>query len=128
MSSFIPRNLTEMDTVAGRTFACMCHTAIYMFSCLKIDCRPFYLWQLLKFHPFDWLIEIYLQNNGQGTHHKVLSLQAMPSFPLCYRELGVQNFLASQVTILSLTGIYYNSGWNGTPNDLSSSEQINYRK
>ena len=52
-----------------------------MFSCLQIDCQPFYLLQLLKFHPFDWLIEIYLQTEGQGTHHKMVSLQPKSGFP-----------------------------------------------
>ena len=33
-----------------------------------------------------------------------------------------QDFLASKVTILSLTVAKYNSGWNGTRNDLNSSE------
>ena len=33
----------------------------------QINCQPFYLRQLLKLHPFDWLIEIYLQTEGQGT-------------------------------------------------------------
>ena len=46
-----------------------------MFSCLQIYCQSFYLCQLLKFHQFDWLIEIYLQTEGQGTHHKMVSLQ-----------------------------------------------------
>ena len=35
-----------------------------------------------------------------------------------------QNFLASLVTILSLTVAKYNSGFNGTLNDLNSCEQI----
>ena len=51
-----------------------------MFSCLQINCQPFYLRQLLKFHQFDWLIEIYLQTEGQGTHHKMVSLQPMSGF------------------------------------------------
>ena len=51
-----------------------------MFSCLQINCQPFYLRQLLKFHQFDWLIEIYLQTKGQGTHHKMVSLQQMSGF------------------------------------------------
>ena len=46
-----------------------------MFSCLQINCQPFYLRQLLKFHPFHWIIEIYLQTEGQGTHHKMVTLQ-----------------------------------------------------
>ena len=51
-----------------------------MFSCLQINCQPFYLCQLLKFHPFNWMIEIYLRTEGQGTHHKMVSLQPMPGF------------------------------------------------
>ena len=51
-----------------------------MFSCLQINCQPFYLRQLLKFHQFDWLIEIYLQTEGQSTHHKMVSLQPMSGF------------------------------------------------
>ena len=38
-----------------------------------------------------------------------------------------QNFLASYVTILYLTGAYYKSGWNGTRNGLNSSKEVNYR-
>ena len=84
--SFIPRNLTEMEAVGGCTFACICNTVFRIFSCLQIDCQPFYLRQLLKFHPFDWLIEIYLQTEGRGTHHKMVSLQPMPGFsPLLSR-------------------------------------------
>ena len=51
-----------------------------MFSCLQINDQPFYFRQLLKFYPFEWLIEIYLQTEGQGTHHKMASLQSMPGF------------------------------------------------
>ena len=80
MSSFIPRNLTEIEAVAGCTFACLCNTVFRMFSCLQINCQLFYLHLPLKFHPFDWLIEIYLQTKGQGTHHKMVSLQPMPGF------------------------------------------------
>ena len=65
-----PRNLTEIKAVAGCTFACTCNTIFRMFSCLQVSCQPFYLRQLLKLHPFDWLIEIYLQTEDQGTHHK----------------------------------------------------------
>ena len=82
MSSFTSQNLTEIEAVTGCSFACICHTVFRMFSCLQIDCQPFYLRQLLKFHPVDWLIEIYLQTEGQGTHHKMVSLQPMPGFPL----------------------------------------------
>ena len=87
MSSFIPRNLTEIEAIAGCTFACICNTVFRMFSCLQINCQPFYLRQLLKFHNFDWLIEIYLQTEGQGTHHKMVSLQPMSGFsPLLFRS------------------------------------------
>ena len=80
MSSFIPQNLTEIEAITGRTFACVCNTVFRMFSCLQINCQPFYLRQLLKFHQFDWLIEIYGQTEGQGTHHKMVSLQPMSGF------------------------------------------------
>ena len=60
---------------------CICHTIFCMFSCLQINYQPFYLHQLLKFHPFDWLIKMYLQTEGQGTHHKMVSLQPMSGFP-----------------------------------------------
>ena len=78
MSSYISQNLTEIEGVTGCIFVCICHTVFRMFSCLQINWKPFYLPQLLKFHPFDWLIEIYLQTEGQGTHHKMVSLQPMP--------------------------------------------------
>ena len=78
MSSFISQNLTEIEAVTGCTFACICHTVFCMFFCFQINWQPFYLRHLLKFHPFDWLIEIYLQTEGQGTHHKMVSLQPMP--------------------------------------------------
>ena len=80
MSSFTSQNLTEKEAVAGCTFACICHTVFRMFSCLQINWQPCCLRQLLKFNPFDWLIEIYLQTEGQGTHHKMVSLQPMPGF------------------------------------------------
>ena len=81
MSAFIPRNLTEIKAITGCTFACICNTVLCMFSCLQINCQPFYLRHLLKFYQFDWLIEIYLQTEGQGTHHKMVSLQPMSGFP-----------------------------------------------
>ena len=88
MSSFIPRNLTEIEAITGCTFACICNTVFRMFSCLQINCQLFYLRQLLKFHQFDWLIEIYLQTEGQGTHHKMVSLQPMSGFsPLLIQRL-----------------------------------------
>ena len=80
MSSFIPRNLTEIEAITGCTFACICNTVFRMFSCLQINCQPFYLRQLLKFHQFDWLIEIHLQTEGQGTRHKMVSVQPMSGF------------------------------------------------
>ena len=81
MSSFISQNLTGIEAVTGCTFACICHTVFRMFSCLQINCQPFYLRQLLKFHAFDWLIEVYLQTEGQGTHHKMVSFQPIDGFP-----------------------------------------------
>ena len=80
MSSFIFQNSTEIEAVTGCIFAFICHTVFRMFSCLQIIWEPFYVRQLLKFHPFDWLIEIYLQTEGQGTHHEMVSLQPMPGF------------------------------------------------
>ena len=65
MSSFISQNLTEIEAFTGCTFACICHTVFRMF---------------MKFYLFDWLIEIYLQTEGKGTHHKMVSLQPMPGF------------------------------------------------
>ena len=63
MSSFISRNLTEIEAVAG----------------------------------FDWMIEIYLQTEGQGTHHKMVSLQPMPGFPPLFNVACFhgQHFLCS---------------------------------
>ena len=84
MSSFISQNLTEIEAVTGCTFARIYRSVSRMFSCLQINWQPFCLRQLLKFHPFDWLIKIYLQNEGQGAHHKIVSLQPMPGCPLCH--------------------------------------------
>ena len=53
MSSFISQKLTVIEAVTGCTFACICHTGCRTFSCLQINWQPFYLRQLLKFHPFD---------------------------------------------------------------------------
>ena len=50
-------------------FACVCNNVFLMISCLQINCPPFSLHQLLNFRPFEWLIEIYLQTEGQGIHH-----------------------------------------------------------
>ena len=97
MSYFIARNLTKIEEVAGCTFACICNTVFRMFSCLQINCRPFYLRQLLKFHLFDWLIEIYLQTEGQGTHHKMVSLQPMPGFSLLLCHLRTTVPLVSYI-------------------------------
>ena len=77
MSPFISQNLTKIEAVTECTFACQCYTVFRMFSCLQINWQPLYLCQLLKFHPFDWLIEIYFQTEDQGTHNKMVSLQPM---------------------------------------------------
>ena len=58
-----------------------CYTVFCMFSCLQINCQPCYLCQLLKFHPFDWMIEIHLQTKGQGTHNKMVLLAG--PYPFC---------------------------------------------
>ena len=63
---FYTQKLTEIEAVAGCTFACICNTVFRMFSCLQINCQPFFLRQLLKFHPFNWLIKIYLQTEGHS--------------------------------------------------------------
>ena len=102
MSSFIPRNLTEIEAVAGYTFSCICNTVFRMFSCLQINCQTFYLRQLLKFHPFDWLMEIYLRTEGQGTHHKMVSLQPMPGFsPLFFHVRLVGDVPTFRVSIFN---------------------------
>ena len=77
---YFPKFDRNRGSHSGCTFACKCHTVFRMFSCLQINWQPFYLGQLLKFHPFDWLMEIYLQSEGQGPHHKMVSLQSMPGF------------------------------------------------
>ena len=109
MSAFIPRNLTEIEAVTGCTFACKCNTVFHMFSCLQINCQPFYLCQLLKFYPFDWLIEIYLQTEGQGTHHKSVSLQPMPGFsPLLPESDVCENWMLKfqlSVNIITVVNI-----------------------
>ena len=92
MSSFISPNLTEIEAITGCTFAYICNTVFRMFSCLQINCQPFYFRQLLKFNQFDWLIEIYLQTEGHGTHHKMVSLQPMSGFPLCYLKPDASSF------------------------------------
>ena len=98
MSSFIPRNLTEIEAITGCTFACICNTVFRMFSCLQINCQPFYLRRLLKFHQFDWLIEIYLQTEGQGTHHKMVSLQPMSGFsPMLAMSILLLHYCSLQI-------------------------------
>ena len=89
MSSFISQNLTEIEAVTGCTFVCICHTVFRMFSCLQTYWQPFYLCQLLKLYPLDWLIEIHLQTEGQRTHHKMVSFQPMPSFPPLFMHASV---------------------------------------
>ena len=82
--------MTEIEAVAGCTFACICDTVLYMFSCLQINCQPFYLRQLLKFHSFHWLIEFYLQTEDQGAHYKMVMLQPMLGIsPLYVAEIFV---------------------------------------
>ena len=89
LSFFISQNLTDIEAVTECTFACICHTVFRMFSYLQIYWQSFYLRKLLKFHPSDWLIEIYLQTEGQGTHHKMVSLQPMPGFsPLILNKIS----------------------------------------
>ena len=102
MSSFIARNLTEIEAVAGCTFACISNTVFRMFSCLQINCQPFYLRQLLKFHPFDWIIEIYLQTEGQGTHHKMVTLQPMPGFSPLFKGLAIDRFSRIELPVVSV--------------------------
>ena len=99
MSSFISQNVTEIEAVTGCIFACICQTVFRMLSCLQINWQPFYLRQLLKFRPFDWLIEIYLQTEGQGTHHKMVSLQPMNGFSSLLLILLIQLSISSK-TIL----------------------------
>ena len=105
MSSFISQNLTEMEAVTGCTFACICHTVFRMFSCLQFNWQPFYLRQLLKFHPFDWLIEIYLQTEGQSTHHKMVSLQPMPGFSPLFDFRAYNNLRFSSDSICEIPAI-----------------------
>ena len=88
MSSFISQNLAEIEAVRGCTFACICHTVFRMFPYLQINWQPFYLRQLLKFHPSDWLIEVYFQTEGQGSTTK---LQDMAVTTSCLRELNLTN-------------------------------------
>ena len=84
MSSFISLNLTEIEAVTGCTFAYICHTVFCMFSFLQINWQPFYHPFYIK--KFYWLIEIYLQTDGQGTHHKMVSLQPIPGFSPLLKE------------------------------------------
>ena len=86
-----------------------------MFSCLQINCQPFYLRQLLKFHQFDWLIEIYLQTEGQGTHHKMVSLQPMSGFsPLfiisyirAWEHIMLKEDAGSSVCVRTLVDLFW---------------------
>ena len=66
MSSFISQNLTEIEAVTGCIFTCICHTVFGMFSCLQINWQPFYPRQILKFHPFDWLIDDQNLSSNRG--------------------------------------------------------------
>ena len=74
MSSFTPPKFDRNRGSRWMHFGLHMSHSILHVSCLQINCQSFYLRQLLKFHPFDWLIEIYLQTEGHGTHHKMVSL------------------------------------------------------
>ena len=69
-------------------FCLLCLTVFRLFFCLNINCQPFNLRQLLKLHPFDWLIEIHIQTEDQGTHHKMVLLQPIPNFPPLLPDTG----------------------------------------
>ena len=66
MSSFISQNSTEIDALL------FVYVTLYSTCSLvyKLAGSHFFVRQLLKFHPLDWLIEIYLQTEDQGTQHK----------------------------------------------------------
>ena len=84
MSSFIARNLTEIEAVAGCTFACICNTVFHMFSCLQNNCQPFHLLQLLKFHPFDWLLKFIFKPRATVLTTKWYRSNQCLVFPLCF--------------------------------------------
>ena len=135
MSSFIPWNLKETEAIIGCTFACICNTVFRMFSCLQINCQPFYLRQLLKFHQFDWLIEIYLYTEGQGTHHKMVSFQPMSGFsPLLgssrvytgFQTLLIQNFARFWMILLEFRS-KFTKFWEKFLEFQSGSPSIYYR-
>ena len=92
MSSFIPRNLTEIEAVTGYTFACICNTVFRMFSCLEINCQSFYLGQLLKFHPFIWLIEFIFKPRARVLTTKLYRSNQCLVFLLCLRFVNDSNF------------------------------------
>ena len=90
MSCFISQNLTEIEVVTAVTVFLPVYVTLY-FACslvYKLTGKPLYLGQLLKFHPFDWLIEMYLKTNCQGAHHKMVSLQPAPGFPPLSQRSG----------------------------------------
>ena len=59
----------------------------------------------------DWLIEIYLQTEGQGTHHKMVSLQPMPGFsPLlgwCKLKVRARVEIYTYIQILFFSNDFY---------------------
>ena len=65
-------------------FSCICHTVFRMFSCLHINWQPFYLRQLLKFHPFDWLMEYIFKPWAKVLTTKWYRSNQCLAFPLCY--------------------------------------------
>ena len=76
-------NVTEIEAVARCTFACTCDAVFCIFSCVQSKFQPFYLRQLLKVHPFDLLIEIYLLTEGTNYYRSDVFLatsQSSPSF------------------------------------------------
>ena len=102
MSFFISQNLTKIEAVTGCTFACICDAVFRMFSCLQTNCQPFYLRQLLKFHPFDWLIEIYLQSKSQGPGYspqKGIALTNAWFFPLFIHTKNISCYQVAVVTL-----------------------------
>ena len=98
MSSLISQNMTDIEAVTGCTFACICHTVFRMFPCLQINCQSFYL------HPFDWLIEIYLQTEVQGTHHNMVSLQPVSAFSPLFYLASMERLLTWQTGNCAITG------------------------
>ena len=82
MSSFISQNLTEIEAVNGCTFACICHT--YFAGSLVYNLTGSHFISASFEIPSILLADRKLSSNrGPGYYHKMVSLQAMPGFPLC---------------------------------------------